>query len=124
MGERLFHGSANLLIGGIKPVPEQLITASSTGSAGSPLPRSRTVQGKPVPELVEGANPAPAPSSPRAFVNFAYAEFHSFSALLHLNPPYNTGGLFIWPLVFLDSPLSRRMTARGVRAGLILPILA
>ncbi|NBT62255.1 MAG: hypothetical protein EBT02_10830 [Planctomycetia bacterium] len=53
---------------------------------------------------------------PRAFVNFAYAEFHSSSALLHLNLPYNTGWAFLLLLVFVDSPLSRRMTEKGTQS--------
>ena len=56
-----------------QPVPEQLIAASSTSS--------QTVQLKPALEFAVGARFARIRYPCRtAFVNFAYAEFHSYSS--------------------------------------------
>ena len=55
-----------------------------------------------------------ARGAPRAFVNFACAEFHSCAVLLPPSPPTALGGsTFSLLLVFLDSLLSQRMTGGG-----------
>jgi hypothetical protein len=68
-----FHAFAGMTGGGFRPC------ATNNGQFDRLTDRTET----PVPELAEGA---PALSPPRAIVNFAYAEFHSW----HLSP----GGVF------------------------------